>query len=147
MDTIKTVAVAAAGLAFVCMGAPIRSYVGVGAAFPSMHARIRGNGGGTRAGQVRRAAGRPNGPVIRNVHRGEDSLHRPWAGSISYERKKDEADARAAAHQMRQETRSMLDLMNDYPSYSGKAEGMTGVTAFIIRTEAVEVAEESVTDR
>ncbi len=112
MDTIKTVAVAAAGLAFVCMGAPIRSYVGVGAAFPSMHARIRGNGSAPRAGQVRRAAGHPNGPVIRNVHRGEDSLHRPWAGSISYERKKDEADARAAAHKMRQETRSMLDLMN-----------------------------------
>ena len=36
---------------------------------------------------------------------------------------------------------AMLDLMNDYPSYSGKAEGMTGVTAFIIRTEAVEAPE------
>ena len=112
MDTIKTVAAAAAGLAFACLGQPIRSYVGVGAAFPSMHARIQGNGGTRHAGQGRRAEGRPHGHVVRNVHWGEDSLHRPWAGSVSYERKKDEADARSAAHQMRQETRSMLDLMN-----------------------------------
>ena len=37
---------------------------------------------------------------------------------------------------------AMLDLMNDYPSYSGKSEGMTGVTAFVIHTEAVEAPEE-----
>lgn len=112
MDTIKTVAVAAAGLAFVCMGAPIRSYVGVGAAFPNMHESIRGNGGTHPVGSGRRAAGRPHGHVVRNVYWGEDSLHRPWAGSISYERKKDEADAHSAALQVKQETRSMLGLMN-----------------------------------
>ena len=40
------------------------------------------------------------------------------------------------------DTEAMLDLMNDYPSYSGKSEGMTGVTAFVIHTEAVEAPEE-----
>ena len=44
-------------------------------------------------------------------------------------------------------TEAMLDLMNDYPSYGGRSEEMSGVTAFVIRTEAVEAAEESVTDR
>ena len=33
---------------------------------------------------------------------------------------------------------AMLDMMNGYPSYSGRSEDMTGVTAFVIRTEAVE---------
>jgi hypothetical protein len=36
----------------------------------------------------------------------------------------------------------MIDMMNDYPSYSGKSEDMTGVTAFVIRTEAVGAEEE-----
>ena len=112
MDTIKTITVATAGLAFVCMGAPIRSYVGIGAAFPSMHEGIRGNAAAPRAGQARRAASRPHGHAVRNVYWEEDSLHRPWAGSISYERKKDEADAHSAALQMKQETQSMLRLMN-----------------------------------
>ena len=38
-------------------------------------------------------------------------------------------------------TEAMLDLMNDYPSYAGRSENMTGVTAFVIRTEAVEAPE------
>ena len=67
MDTIKTIAVATAGVAFVCMGAPIRSYVGIGAAFPSMHEGIRGNAAAPRAGQARRAASRPHGHAVRNV--------------------------------------------------------------------------------
>jgi len=37
---------------------------------------------------------------------------------------------------------AMINLMNDYPSYSGKSEDMTGVTAFVIHTEAVEAPEE-----
>jgi X-X-X-Leu-X-X-Gly heptad repeat protein len=44
-------------------------------------------------------------------------------------------------------TEAMLDLMNDYPSYGGRSEEMSGVTAFVIHTEAVEAAEESVADR
>ena len=36
---------------------------------------------------------------------------------------------------------AMLDLMNDYPSYAGKSESMTGVTAFVIRTEPIEAEE------
>ena len=35
----------------------------------------------------------------------------------------------------------MIDLMNDYPSYSGRSESMTGVTAFVIRTDPIEVSE------
>ena len=113
MDTIKTIAMVAAGLAFACTGQPIRSYVGIGAAFPSMHGSIRGNGGGMpRVGQGRRAANRPHGHTIHNVFWGEDSLHRPWAGSISYERKMDEAAARSASFQIKQETQSALRLMD-----------------------------------
>ena len=37
---------------------------------------------------------------------------------------------------------AMIDLMNNYPSYSGKSEDMTSVTAFVIRTEAVGAEEE-----
>lgn len=113
MDTIKTIAMVAAGLAFASMGQPIRSYVGIGAAFPSMHGSIRGNGGGMpRVGQGRRPANRPHGHTIHNVFWGEDSLHRPWAGSISYERKMDEAAAHSTLLQMKQETRSALSLMD-----------------------------------
>ena len=113
MDAIKAITMVVAGLAFACMGQPIRSYVGVGASFPSMHGSIRGHAGNVRpGGPGRRAAGRPHGHVVRNVFWGEDSLHRPWAGSISYERKKDEAAAHSAALQMKQETQSALRLMN-----------------------------------
>ena len=38
---------------------------------------------------------------------------------------------------------AMLDLMNDYPSYAGKSDSMTGVTAFVIRTEPIETKEEA----
>ena len=36
---------------------------------------------------------------------------------------------------------AMLDMMNDYPSYSGRSDEMTGVTAFVIRTDPIEVSE------
>ena len=111
MDTIMTVAVAA-GLAFACLGAPARPYGGGGAAFPSTHGYMRGNGGAQRVGPGRGPASHPYGHVNRNVHWGESSLHRPWAGSISYERKKDAAAAHSATLQAKQETRSMLHLMN-----------------------------------
>lgn len=113
MDTIKTVMVAVTGLALACMGAPVRSHVGVGANFSSMHGRIRGDvGGAQRGGPGRRMIARSHGPVIRNVSMGDDSLHRPWVGSMSYERKKSEAAAHSATLQMKQEAQSIQRQMD-----------------------------------
>ena len=94
MNTIITVAVTM-GLTLACLGVPARPY-----------------GGPQRVGQGPGSASYSHGHMNHNVHWGEDSLHRPWAGSISYERKKNEAAAHSATLQAKQETRSMLNLMN-----------------------------------
>ena len=117
MNRTGTFALMAVGLALACAGQPIRSYVGIGGAFPNMHRSIRqsvaGRGGASRyVGQARRSVVRPHGPVVHNVYWDDDSLHRPWAGSISYERKKDEAAVRSAFLQVKQETQSMLRQIN-----------------------------------